>query len=190
MGLYGFGMLSMFNLKGVLFTHENVNFGEPRSREKWKVYAEEFVVPVVIMAFVVVWGRDDASIGQVVTLGFAVLTLFLLCGKSFLSVIPVMVENYKVLKSNRKQIKFDKKELKRIIFKKGEAERNEEELKSQISYAKATVGEQKGRVKSLHALCQTKIALFTSEYNLSEAAIDSLNDHQIANLLTEKAEIV
>jgi len=44
----------MYNLKGVLFTHEEVNFGEPLSREKWKVYAEEFIVPVIITSFVLV----------------------------------------------------------------------------------------------------------------------------------------
>ena len=190
LGLYGFGMLSMFNLQGVLFTHEEVNFGKPLSREKWKVYAEEFIVPLIVTSFVLVWGREDASISETITIGLTVLVLFLLCGKSFLSVIPVMIENFKIYKNNRKQIKFDKKELKRILVKKAEAERREEDLKLQIDYSKESVGEKKGRVKALNALCQTKISLFMSEYNLSEAAIDSLNDQQIANLLTEKAETV
>ena len=190
LGLYGFGMLSMYNLKGVLFTHEEVNFGESLSREKWKVYAEEFIVPVIITSFVLVWGREDASISQSITLGFTVLALFLLCGKSFLSVMPSMIAGFKIYKSNRKQVKFDKKELKRLLLKKDDAERIEEELKAEIKHLKEFVGEKRGRVKALHALCQTKISLFMSEYNLSEAAIDSLNDQQIANLLTEKAETV
>jgi len=101
-----------------------------------------------------------------------------------------MIEDFKIYKSNRKQVKFDKKELKRLSLKKDDAERIEGELKAEIKYLKEFVGEKRGRIKALHALCQTKISLFMSEYNLSEAAIDSLNDQQIANLLTEKAETV
>jgi hypothetical protein len=151
-GLYLFGLFSVFIGRSIMYNSASsltdVKLDGVR-REKWKIYFEEFAVPVVVSVFISVLPAHAYSLPISVIVALVFFLLFLLGGKGLVnSLFRARVESGRWFQTIRR-----KKDEKTRMAK---VHALQEELNSAVSSLEELNGEEEYRIN-----------VFTSEYKLA-----------------------
>jgi hypothetical protein len=170
LGVYLFCMLSQIRrVSNVYSSDSHVVPAVLASEERWKVYAEEYGIPLVGALFVVLFGQPGTALqGSMIFL--LVLTLFIYAGKGFWQSWFHVQEEFKILQNNRtakrnKQLKLTELDAEILVLN-GKIERSQEE--------KRTLG---AKIRELHvqlaraeAHMVATISYFKSEFDLARSS--------------------
>lgn len=196
-GVYGFGMLSLFQRGSFLYAGNrpvmSAESGEAtaetetaRPPEQWKVMLEEVGVPAVTALLAVVWGWPDHTPAQGVAMYLFLFFAFLFTGKGFLNNIVRVTASLRAVGDNFRQRKWRKRRLAELITLQAEDDRV---LKERVETVK--VLEEKRDVlpdsEQLRLQCLTKQELFRSEYILANEARHVLTIEEVLSVRPEQA---
>ncbi|MBG8554018.1 hypothetical protein [Hymenobacter guriensis] len=196
-GVYGFGMLSLFQRGSFLYAGNRPVAGtEPseattgteaaRPPEKWKVMLEEVGVPAVTALLAVVWGWPDHTPAQGVAMYLFLFFAFLFTGKGFLNNIVRVTTSLRAVGNNFRQRKWRKRRLAELTKLQVEDERV---LKERTDVARLL--EEKRDLlpdaEQLRLQCLTKQELFRSEYVLANEARGVLTLEEVLSVRPEQA---
>lgn len=170
LGLYLFAMLSQIRRVSNIYSADQQVVPELlRPEERWKIYAEEYGIPIVGALFVVLFGEPGTTV-QAVMIFILVLTLFIFAGKGFWQSWFQLQEEYKILRSNRLANKNRKQKLKQVeadlILINSEAEKNSEERQS----IKAKIRDLYLQLARAEAHMVATISYFKSEFDLARSS--------------------
>ena len=171
-GIYLLGLFSVFSGRGSIYRMDGSREeGEGRPpREVWKVYTEEYLIPLCTSVFVVVMSWDLFKPHQSLAF-FAVLTiLFVFSGKAFVFILFLFREWQSVFfstwREGRKQRRMRRRmeaELKALGMEREEFERRQIDQRQRLDEAV-------GRYSGLEALEEYRLKLFMSEYDVAATA--------------------
>lgn len=191
-GVYGFGMLSLFQRGSFLYSAARPAGGaeqpieQPKAPEQWKVILEEVGVPAVTALLAVVWGWPDHSPAQGMAMFLFLFFAFLFTGKGFLNNIVQVTAGFRTIGDNFRQRKWRKRRLAELI----KLQADDEQLLTQ-QVATATALEAKRDLlpdpEQLRLQCLTKQELFRSEYVLAHEARNVLTMEEISTVRPEQA---
>lgn len=196
-GVYGFGMLSLFQRGSFLYAGNRPVAGtEPREAtteteaarppEKWKVMLEEVGVPAVTALLAVVWGWPDHTPAQGVAMYLFLFFAFLFTGKGFLNNIVRVTASLREVGGNFRQRKWRKRRLAELTKLQAE---DEQVLKERTDVARLL--EEKRDLlpdaEQLRLQCLTKQELFRSEYVLANEARGVLTLEEVLSVRPEQA---
>jgi len=170
LGVYLFCMLSQIRRVSNVYSSNNKVVPEIlAAEERWKVYAEEYGIPVVGALFVVLYGQPGSTL-QAAMIFMLVLTLFIYAGKGFWQSWFHVQEEFKILQNNRtakrnRQLRLGELEAE-ILAINSKIEKSQEE--------KRTLG---AKIRELHvqlaraeAHMIATISYFKSEFDLARSS--------------------
>jgi hypothetical protein len=184
LGIYSFGMLSVFIGKALLYnSNATVQQADEQNnkREKWKIWMEEFGVPLVVAAFIILITvrvyPAEWSIGGFILFFF----LFSFAGKGLINSIYRCNYEIKQLRLYFGKVITRIRELKskRNLLKKYEFAG--EELEASAKRLVSERAEPDTKLTQLAALLDYKINIFESEYKHSSNAVNDLTAKQRAS---------
>lgn len=101
LGVYLFGMLSLIRRMAIVYSDEREVVPDSMSSEqRWKIYAEEIGIPLIVALFVVLYGETPGST-EAVLLFLLIFAMFMYAGKGFWQSWLHLQHEYGVLKKNR-----------------------------------------------------------------------------------------
>lgn len=166
LGVMTVGMFILAAPVAAIFRSEAAQHETPEAPETWKVWLAEVVPPLAAAMFAVVWSTNKQQTVVRSTFTFVfIAALFFFGGKLLLSLLPKIAEVWKARRQRR------------------EADERVAVLKIEIAQAVQRREELRGQVEALrrrarglpsedelNELCQRKIRLFMSEYEMARAA--------------------
>ena len=180
LGVYLLGGLLLFEDGSIIF-HPDREVAPGRAR--WKLWVEEFVVPFVATAFIIVWGYDGEGFGKVIVTAFLLYAFFLFGGHGFLSYINRF----------RRQINpFREQMAKRAWYKKTISDLKEslivirqeiQALEQRIPETRRRIRDQKQKRAALDKQRDARISLFMSEYDLAKSALGRIGESGLHALI-------
>lgn len=163
LGIYFFGISGLFAGKSILYNHtDEIVSGRDGTdkREKWKVYLEEFGIPLVTAAAIVAFAWDVHPPVRSVFVALLLFFLFLFTGKGAISLF------YRVRKEFAVFFREIKQALRMIARRKG-IRRSIRKLKRSALKLEIELQDTKANVEKINAEREYRIRLFMSEYNLA-----------------------
>lgn len=196
-GVYGFGMLSLFQRGSFLYSAARPASGAeqagqqaenepPKAPEQWKVILEEVGVPAVTALLAVVWGWPDHSPAQGMAMFLFLFFAFLFTGKGFLNNIVQVTAGFRVIGDNFRQRKWRKRRLAELTKLQVE---DEQLVDKHVATAKALEASRDllPDPEQLRLQCLTKQQLFSSEYALAHEARNVLTLEEVLTVRPEQA---
>lgn len=184
LGIYSFGMLSVFIGKALVYnSNASVQQGDDQSnkRERWKIWMEEFGVPLVVAAFIILISvrvyPAEWSVGGFILFFF----LFSFAGKGLINSLYRCHYEFRLLKIYLGKVISKTKELrlKKTKIKKDEAKGKD--LKGFEDKIRGEITEPETKLSQLDALLAYKINIFESEYMLASNAAADFSSKQKAS---------
>ena len=170
LGVYLFCMLSQIRrVSNVYSSDSHVVPAVLASEERWKVYAEEYGIPLVGALFVVLYGQPGTTL-QAFMIFMLVLTLFIYAGKGFWQSWFHVQEEYKILQNNRiakrnRQLKLSEVDSE-ILAINGKIEKSQEEKRT----LSAKIRELHVQLARAEAHMVATISYFKSEFDLARSS--------------------
>ena len=163
MGVTLAGFFSVFSPVSLLFTSTASQTQRSDAPERWKIYLVELAVPVTASTFVALWRVGAHPWPRLLGLWLMLTVAFLVLGRLLLSTVPQMALLFKVLK---RQVK--------VAWAR---RRHRKELQALRDTERAALQEERDALQQawealdsthpLEKLCDRKIGLFRSEYDLA-----------------------
>ncbi|MFO8231739.1 MAG: hypothetical protein R6U20_03650 [Longimonas sp.] len=157
------GLFSVFSPVSLLFTSTRAQTQPPDAPERWKVYLVELAVPIAVSTFVVLWRVEAHLWPRLVGLWLMLTISFLVVGRLLLSTVPQMALLFKVLKRQVKVAWMRRKHRKELQALRNTEQKRLEEEQDALQDA----WEQLDSTRPLEKLCERKVRLFISEYDLA-----------------------
>lgn len=184
-GVYIFGSLNLFTPGSFLFAMEAAHL-EENPRERWKLFLEELVVPLVAVFFVIAWGYNGQGIQEAIALGALLYALFLFSGKGLLTTIEKWTTANQDLRNKwalRRLIKQRIAEQKVLIAELNQTQENLRDRLAELQEKKNELEKEAGDYKET---AETRKAYFMSEFALARSARNQLSGEQLMQLSTFK----
>ena len=171
-GVYLLGLFSVFSGRGSIYRiNGSQEEGEGRpGREMWKVYAEEYLIPLCTSVFVVVMSWQLFEPHQSIAFFFVLTVLFVFSGKAFVFILFLFREwqsgFFTAWRERRRQgsmKKYMDVELNAMSLEREGLEKRHTEYRQKLDEAE-------GRYSALNALEEYRIKLFMSEYDVALTA--------------------
>ncbi len=183
LGLYILGTFSLFHQRSILFFKNEEVMEEQGQREKWKIYLEEFGLPLVVTLYVIIAPFDPTQWWIEITVGLLIYLLLLYSGKGLLVNIQRISSEFRKYRFIRKQDGNEKSKIAKI-------EEDIKELEEDIKKEKATRKQNEGKLEDLHskithleAQGEAKVALFISEYEFAKEYRHRFPEAEVERLL-------
>ncbi|MCB0643644.1 MAG: hypothetical protein KDC44_18480 [Phaeodactylibacter sp.] len=165
-GAYTFGLFSVYQRKNRVYPLLD---GEQLPiKERWKVYVEEFGIPLMVTLFVFFSGFQSKNILLLTGGCLLLLFLFVFSGKGFFMTIGHISEEYKVWKENRLRNKFRRAKQKKLEDKLLKLEVRGEEIESERKDLAAQQLKRHLELEQLKQKKETVTAYFMSEFKLAQ----------------------
>jgi hypothetical protein len=187
-GITALGFFALFSSRSILFKSNSAIKEDSEKKggpEVWKVLFEELSVPLVVSVLVVSFGWNDRPILMSVLFVVASFIVFLIAGKSLLSTITKLRDEFATMGANRKLNKQRKLELKQ----------QNQKLKEQKELHAAAVEKVKELQKEFYDAAEERhqlsakssalISLFKGEYELAKKALKTLTQNQISSITAD-----
>lgn len=165
LGVYTFGLFSAFQKHHQIYPAEQENI--PR-RQLWKVYLEEFMIPVVATAFVLSGIEQKMTPFQWIGIGGVLLFLFLFAGKGLFLSISSISSEFKVRMENRLKNKYRKTTKRKLQLKIAKLEGKIDQLEQDLATVQDKKLDRSLQLEKLKRKKETVIAYFMSEFKLAQ----------------------
>ncbi len=170
LGVYLFCMLSQIRRVSNVYSSDHQVVPEILSvEERWKVYAEEYGIPIVGALFVVLYGQPGSAL-HATMIFLLVLTLFIYAGKGFWQSWFHVQEEFKILQNNRttkqnRQMRLSELDTE-ILDINRKIEKNQEEKRT----LRAKIRELHVQLARAEAHMIATISYFKSEFDLARSS--------------------
>lgn len=187
LGVYLFGSLSLFGRFSLMYnTDEKVLNAVGEERESWKVYLEEFFIPLIASIYVCYRGAGDHAFPEIAIFFLLIYAQFLFTGKGILNQLVKLKSEVSVLWANLELQRRTKRQVNQLDAEIGvlNSARNAHEAKLQILKDNALDIEK--AIAMIKEQKETNVLLFLSEYELAKASRQNLNNKQIGRILSSR----
>lgn len=184
LGIFLFGSLSLLGNLSMVYREDQIVHRQEK-REQWKSYVEEYVIPLVCAIFIFICGMEHQSIGLNFIFSLFTFLVFIFVGKGLLMSMLIIAEQYKIVRYNRTQKHKMRSKQEALYGQKEEERQRINKLEDQIQDNRAKLKSVQQAITKTRQTAATKIAYFTSEYELARQAnkegafIRYLQNHQV-----------
>lgn len=169
LGVFLFGSLSLLENLSMVYQQDQI-VHEKVGRENWKIYVEEYVIPLVCAIFVFTCGAEYQPLALNFTFSAFVLLVFLFVGKGLLMSMLIIPGQYKILGFNRDQ-KRKMKEAEVDLEEKKQEEINKiKQLEQQTTKNYISLKNVRQVIAKIEQIAAAKASYFASEFELAKQA--------------------
>ena len=187
-GITALGFFALFGSRSILFKSNNAIKEDSEKKggpEVWKVIFEELSVPIVMSVLVVVFGWNDRPIWMSVLFIIVSFVVFLIAGKSLLSTITKLRDEFATFSENRRLKKQRKLEIKQQSQKLKEQKELHTVAKDKSEELQKSYYETAEERHQLSAKSKALVSMFESEYELAKKALKTLTKTQLSSITSE-----
>lgn len=187
LGVYLFGSLSLFSQFSLLYhSNKQVLETEGHEREPWKVYLEEFGIPLIASAYISLKGASSHGSIETIVFFLLIYSLFLFAGKGFLTQLVKAKKEWTKMAGNY----IGKRALHRqIVTIEDKIQQNElelEKINNTLQSIQEQILEDEKSIAMIYEQKETNVLLFLSEYELAKSARQTLNRKQISQIISSR----
>lgn len=189
-GVYLFGLFSLFHRHSVFFYNSKVVQEKNNNVELWKLLLNELGIPVAVVGIIVAFGYYSRLGNPAVLIATALFTLFLLVygGKQLLlqwEIIGTLLKQRSVYRKGRKSKRKEAKAILADLKTDREAVATAEQRLEQYREGRL----QLPNTSEIEKLCESKISLFKSEYELARKHLPNLSPSDTQSLINSRKQI-
>ncbi|MBX0332978.1 hypothetical protein K3G39_06985 [Pontibacter sp. HSC-14F20] len=187
-GITALGFFALFSSRSILFKSNSAIKEDSEKKggpEVWKVLFEELSVPLVVSVLVVSFGWNDRPIFMSILFVVATFVIFLIAGKSLLSTITKLRDEFATLGTNRKLNRQRKLEIKQQQQKLTEQKEQQKTASQKLEELQTQLYDTAEERHQLEAKSSALISLFKGEYELAKKALKTLTHHQISSITAD-----
>ncbi len=183
LGGYLMGLFMLFNRDSLFLSGNQDRFPEQKPhQEKWKVWLEELGAPVVATLLIVGLGwRYHVWYQGLMIIPFLLL-LFILGGKSFLSLLATLPQEFQELKENKRMRKLDESNRAEKTVLLSTLKTEVTHLEAQQTTLQQDTTTVKKDLKHLEAEAEATIRYFLSEYKLAESSLNQFGEDLLSQI--------